>query len=169
MGVIKRVSRVYVDSRWCFMYIASTQYSLKDRAYDVFVSGCCKKCKNCYNQELWDSKIGRELDLGLMSEISSELREFSNMIDKVRVMGGEVLEKSAVEIKSLIKCLNIARKELWLFTGYELKEIDGEIVKQFDYVKCGGYRESERADNYVMYGVDLASSNQKVYKKGQDY
>lgn len=43
-----------------------------------------------------------------------------------------------------------------------------EVLARLDYIKCGYYDESKKED-VEYYGVILATSNQKIYKKGVDW
>ena len=42
-------------------------------------------------------------------------------------------------------------------------------MKYLDYIKYGSYKEELKCDNNIFYGVKLATSNQKMLKKGIDY
>ena len=38
-----------------------------------------------------------------------------------------------------------------------------------DYIKTGSYIEELKCDDNIQYGIKLATSNQKINKKGIDY
>ena len=91
------------------------------------------------------------------------------VIDKFFILGGEPLDQDPDEFSLFIAGLKEFGKEIWLFTRFELDEIPEVTKKQFDYIKTGRYlRELSREDN-VSCGVKLATSNQKIHKRGVDY
>ena len=46
----------------------------------------------------------------------------------------------------------------------------GYLIKELcDYIKTGEYDESLKCENNIQYGIKLATSNQKINKKGIDY
>ena len=63
-------------------------------------------------------------------------------------------------------------KKLWLFTRYELPEVKDklkEYIKLFNYIKCGKYIPELSAKDYIQQGIQLATTNQKIYQLGKDY
>ena len=152
------------------MNLATTQYSLSTKTFEIYVSGCVKHpCKGCYSQELWDEKFGVELDddiyKGLMYKIENNL----DMIDNIMICGGEILEKPKEEIIKLIKFLQQYKKPIWLYTRFKYEEVDKEILNELDYIKCGQYDETKVTDKNIQFGIKLASSNQKIYKISGKY
>ena len=86
------------------------------------------------------------------------------------VFGGEPLDQPYVDLKRLIEFLKTTKKTLWLFTRYSLEEVlSNTIFSSFDYIKCGCYNQNLITDNNIQYGIKLATSNQKIYKRGVDY
>ena len=59
-------------------------------------------------------------------------------------------------------------KELWLFTRYELDDIDPKTRKVFDYIKTGRYLPELSTKDNICFGVRLATSNQCVWKQTFD-
>lgn len=152
------------------MNIASTQYTLSNKNFEIYLAGCRAKphCKDCHNPELWDFKYGERLTKARLQEIKNKIELFDNLIDSISLMGGEPLDQHRDELLELCKFLEKFNKDIWLFTRYELEEIPKNIVKYFSYVKCGRYL-PDKKDDHEEYGVVLATSNQHIYKRGKDY
>ena len=92
------------------------------------------------------------------------------MIDNIIIFGGEPLDQPYIDVKKLIEFLKTTKKTLWLFTRYSIEEVlQNTIFSNFDYIKCGAYDKTLITDDNVQYGIKLATSNQKIYKKGVDY
>jgi anaerobic ribonucleoside-triphosphate reductase activating protein len=85
------------------------------------------------------------------------------------ILGGEPLDQDIINFYYFTVDIKSFDKNLWLFTRYELNEIEPTILNQFDYVKTGKYIKELSVDNNIQYGIKLATSNQKIYKKGIDY
>jgi hypothetical protein len=80
------------------------------------------------------------------------------------IFGGEPLDNDHDELLQLLFDLRGLNKKIWLFTRYEFDELPKFILDLCDYVKCGRYLEDLKTDNNIMFGIKLASSNQKIYK-----
>lgn len=147
------------------MNLAATQYSLKDRAFDIFLAGCAAPhCPGCQNPDLWDFTVGGDLDCMALAD---DIKVSSVMIDRIRVMGGEPLDQHLGKLEGLLMILRhrFPEKELWLFTRYTEDETTKEmeaVLRRVDYVKHGRFIED--LPEYVcdITGIILASSNQYV-------
>ncbi len=152
------------------MNIAATQYNLNDKSFEIYISGCIKHpCKGCHNPELWDENFGEKFTEEKIEQIKNKIKNFDLLINKICIYGGEPLEKPLNEILWLLKELKITKKEVWLFTRFEFEEVPNEIKRICDYIKCGKYDKTLKTENNIQYGVQLSTSNQKIYKKGIDY
>ena len=142
------------------MNIAGTEYTLKEKAFDIFVSGCTRNCIGCFNPEAQSFDFGEKLD---SKKIIRKIIEHDAVIDVIRVMGGDLLcqKESEAYIFSLV--LKRSLKKLHLYTGAELSEVPKWALNLFDVIKTGTYEES------LKQTKDLASSNQKYNFKGIDY
>lgn len=153
------------------MNIISTQYTLSTKSLEIYLAGCNgqPKCKGCHNPELWDFNIGEDWKTK-MYDIIVKCDEFSNIIEKVMIFGGEPLDNDEKEIIDLLITLNNnTTLDIWLFTRYELADIQEDIKHLCNYIKCGRYDEELLSDDNIQYGIKLASSNQRIYKRGIDY
>lgn len=147
--------------------IVSTQFNLKNRALEIYFSGCKQGCKGCHNPELKNFSLGSSHNKWL-KQIFYKVKEFNSLIDNVWILGGEPLDNDLWDVWEVI--LNIPdKKDIWLFTSYELDQVPVMYKIWCKYIKCGKYIEELRVDNNIQYGVKLATSNQKIYKKGIDY
>jgi len=147
------------------MNIAGTTYSLKNRALDLFISGCmAPHCSGCHNPYAWDYKAGSPL---VYSRLKRKIDESLSMIDQIRVMGGEPLDRSAEEITCFLQWLsdNYPKQKIVLFTRYEEHEVKEKIpsvLRLCDYVKFGSYKENLPPRYEQNLNIILASSNQMV-------
>lgn len=152
------------------MQIASTQYSGKHRALEIYVSGCSgPHCPGCHNSEIWDFENGTLFDETMAKFILTKVHLFDKMIDRIWVLGGEPLDQNIGCLQYLIRMLNRTGKELWLFTGKDFRDVPESILAACNYVKCGRFECENTLDAPVQYGVQLASANQKIFKRGFDY
>ncbi|MFP4698672.1 MAG: 4Fe-4S cluster-binding domain-containing protein [Eubacteriales bacterium] len=157
------------------MNIAHIDYSLKMKSLDVYVSGCnAPHCEGCHNPELWDFKVGEKV-IDKWLEVEKYFDNFSELIDNVMIFGGEPLDQNPKKLDWLLFLLDCRRVEfgdkfkIWLFTKYEFKDIPIYIKKYCDYIKCGKFVKELKTDNNVQFGVKLATSNQKIYRRGYDF
>jgi len=151
--------------------IASTQFSLETNSFEIYLSGCngAPKCQGCHNAELWDFDVGAEYNEKMVTRIKNKLFRFSKLINKIFILGGEPLDQNIEELESLLNALSETKKEIFLFTRYNLNKIPENIKQYCDYIKCGKYIKNLETQDNIQYSIKLATSNQKIYKKGLDY
>lgn len=152
------------------MNIVAIDYSMATKSMDIFFSGCDAepRCQDCHNPEAWDFNVGKDWKQWLF-QINDNVIKFGTMFDKFFLLGGEPLAQDQAQFSNFIACIKEYKKEIWLFTHYELKEIDKSVKKQFDYIKTGRYLPELSTNDNICYGVRLATSNQKIWKRGVDY
>ena len=154
------------------MNILATQYSLATKSFEIYVAGCKGQphCKGCHNPESWNFNQGETYNEEYYeNKISSKVKDFYELINNIMIFGGEPLDQKHSELLTMLYDLKENNKPIWMFTRYDLKEIQTEILDCCDYIKCGRYEEENKTVNHTEYGVTLASSNQHIYKKGIDY
>lgn len=153
------------------MNILGTQYTLKHKAFEIYVAGCngSPHCKGCHNPESWDFGNGEILDDNYLSVIQTKIKSFDEMINNIMIFGGEPLDQKMSELIDLLDCLQQFNKKIWIFTRYDLNEVPSIIKDRCDYLKCGRYEPQKCTDSNIQYGIKLATSNQHIYKKGLDY
>lgn len=95
----------------------------------LFVSGCNRHCKNCYNQEAQAFDYGQPYT----SETAKNILELvaKSHCSGLSILGGEPLDQDS---NSLIGLIALAQevhklgKTVWLWTGYTWEEVFDKIV-----------------------------------------
>lgn len=147
--------------------ISATQFNLKNKALEILISGCTKRCSGCNSPELQDFNFGFEY-YNWTKQIYLKVLEFDSIVENVWITGGEPLDNNVWDIWEII--LHMPKhKKIWLFTSYELEEVPLMYKVWCDYIKCGCYKKELIVDDNIQYGVKLSTSNQNIYKKGMDY
>ena len=146
------------------MKIATLDYTYKQKALDIYVSGCQgPHCKNCHNPSLWDFNIGQYW-IEWKWKIQDYIREYPEIIENFMIFGGEPLDQPIMDLTDMLKWLKWFQRSIWLFTGKEkLSLIDKDVLMLIDYIKIGSYRE-EMGEGGEHFGIQLATSNQKIYR-----
>lgn len=92
----------------------------------VFVSGCTRHCKDCFNQEAWDFGYGQPMTPQLMEQILAGLSPAH--VRGLTVLGGEPFEPQnqpgVLELVRLVR-QRLPGKSIWAFSGYTL---DGHLL-----------------------------------------
>lgn len=145
------------------MNISGKTYNLIHKAFDIFLSGCNPPyCVECHNPVTWDFNYGQLINMDNLFERVKE----DDLIEKVRIMGGEPLDQDFDELKKLIIGLKKTGKELWVFTKYLPFEIPSDILSflydNIDYIKHGRYLKNR--ESVTQYGIILASDNQFIQR-----
>lgn len=153
------------------MKIAGTQFNVDTSTLEIYLSGCTRGCVGCHNPELQDFNVGENYII-YMPRLEYQLS--SSLVDNIAIMGGEPLVQGRINLEDFIKRIKYFDKyksgrHLWLYTGFDFEYIPQWIKSTVDYIKCGAYDENLKSNNYISHGVKLASTNQKVYKRGIDY
>ena len=126
----------------------------------LWVSGCCRHCKGCFNKEAWSFSYGQEFDGGTLKEL---VRLLDNPnIEGLSILGGDPFEEEnrevVYEICKLVKFLR-PNKTIWVWTGYSwenLKELP--VMKYMDVLVDGRFEEDKKDLRLKWRG----SSNQRV-------
>lgn len=154
------------------MNIAGVQFSLRDMAFEIYISGCKGvngvHCKGCHNPQTWNPNYGTPLE-AIITNIIDNIKFVGPHRVSVRILGGEPLDAPEEELKTLVETLkDLGVADFWLFTRYSLEETPEWARETFSFIKSGPYDETQLCST-TQYGVTLASSNQRIYKKGKDY
>lgn len=135
----------------------------------VFVQGCPHHCKGCFNPETWDFNGGREID-----DEQKEINNILNLINQnniqrnLSILGGEPLHKNNIDfVKKLLKQAKETYPQIQTFvwTGYELEELNKEDLQNIDILIDGKYIEELRDITLDLRG----SSNQRVLYRGEHF
>lgn len=155
------------------MKIISTQYTLKYKSFEIVLSGCKGKdgihCKECHSPETWSFEKGTDWNT-LIDNITSKIIRNKGMINWVWIYGGEPNDNDLKELEAMLRYIK-SKTELpiVLFTRYSIEEVPSFELELCDYIKCGEYNPQLVVENNLQYGIKLATSNQKIYKKGKNY
>ena len=114
----------------------------------LFVSGCTRRCKGCFNKEAWDFNYGTELNEEKQNELIDALAP--HYIKGLSVLGGEPFEiqnqKGLVPVVKKVK-EKYPDKKIWCYSGYSFdKDILGDMAKKYD--------ETNELLKYVDFLVD---------------
>jgi anaerobic ribonucleoside-triphosphate reductase activating protein len=155
------------------MNILATQYTLEHKSLEIYVAGCSGikgvHCTSCHNQESWEFNQGDLYTKEYFNHIEQKVTDFNNLIDNIMLFGGEPLDQNHDELLHMLLDLKSLNKDIWLFTRYDINKIPKEIKILCDYIKCGRYLPELACEDNIYYGIKLATSNQKIYKKRLDY
>jgi anaerobic ribonucleoside-triphosphate reductase activating protein len=146
------------------MNIAGTQLAFNPynkACYEIYISGCNQRCKNCQSPQLWDFNNGVEITDNFFKNIVAK-QEF---YDVISILGGDLLSQDEHEAFWFVLRLRtlFTIKKMWLFTGKDKEEVPSWCFEFFDYIKVGRYDENLKKEGFP------ASSNQRLLKKGLEY
>ena len=101
----------------------------------LFVSGCNRHCKNCYNQEAQAFDYGQPYT----SETAKNILELvaKSHCSGLSILGGEPLDQdsnSLIGLIALVQEVHKLGKNVWLWTGYTWEEVFDKIVT--DHKAC---------------------------------
>ena len=94
----------------------------------LFVSGCTRHCKNCFNAVAWDFEYGRPFTEELREEVFEAVSPY--YISGLSLLGGDPFEPS--NQRGLLPFIKEFRarfpdQTVWCYTGYTFSE--GEIAE----------------------------------------
>lgn len=129
----------------------------KSACFTVWFAGCTFHCQDCQNPQLWDREFGGVWNVSdLYNTIIFNCYRFN--YNTVVLLGGEPLQQDREELLYLCQLLHEKHIDIWIYTGYNLEQVDEEILKYVQTIKCGIYIPELRQDGFP------ASSNQRVYR-----
>lgn len=147
------------------MKILTTQYTLSMKSLDVYTAGCkAPHCVGCFNPETWDFDQGDEWGQKVFDSIKNKVKDFSALIERIMIFGGEPLDNPLEEVISFLTALNTLGLPIWLFTRRTIEEVPEEVKELCSYIKCGRYEQDKKVEGYIQYDIELSTSNQKIYK-----
>lgn len=139
----------------------------------LFVQGCEKHCKGCFNPETWDFEGGNEF---IVEERTTILKLCEpDYISGLSILGGEPLHPNNIQtitdlcVKFKSKYPN---KTIWIWTGYTMEELEEiyimdssySIIKSLaDVIIDGPFVEAEKDLTLKWRG----SRNQRIWKRNQ--
>lgn len=128
----------------------------------IFVSGCRRHCKGCFNPQAWDFNYGQEYTPNTWGELKRALADPN--ISGLSILGGDPFEPENLLAVNFI-CKNVKElypdKTIWVWTGYDFIEdglIDMDAMKYIDVLVDGRFEESLKDLRLKWRG----STNQRV-------
>lgn len=90
----------------------------------LFVAGCGRKCRNCYNKDMQSFDYGQPFT----NETTNEILEYVSQshCSGLSILGGEPLDQDSNGLIGLIELAQEVHKlgkNVWLWTGYTWEEI----------------------------------------------
>lgn len=131
----------------------------------LFVSGCRRHCKGCFNPESWDFDHGTPYTKETEDRIIKLLEP--DYISGLTILGGEPFEdENMLDVCKLAMRARMAYpdKSVWVYTGFRLEDLwaDSNVAKQIlanvDVLVDGEFREDLK-DIKLQY---CGSTNQRV-------
>lgn len=155
------------------MKILATQYTLQYKSLDIYIAGCKGDngihCRNCHNPESWSFENGDLYNKNFLEKILKKIKDFDCLIENIMIFGGEPNDQNYNELENFLRDLKETGKKIWLFTRYKFSDLPQFEYELCDYIKCGEYNENLKTNNNKQHGIQLATSNQRIYKKNIDY
>lgn len=132
----------------------------------LFVSGCARNCKGCFNKIAQNPEYGRPFDDEAKRKIFKELN--NDNCSGLSLLGGEPMSRLSDNRQQIIAFAKEVKekfpnKNIWMWTGYtidEIKEADDmkDILKYVDVIIDGPFIEEQKDLGLKWKG----SANQKV-------
>ena len=139
----------------------------------LFVSGCARNCKGCFNKEAQDPAFGKPFDDKAKQKIFKELEH--DWCRGLSLLGGEPLSKLSDNRKTVIAFAKEVKdkfpnKDIAIWSGYTLEEIQADdsmkdILKYVDVFVDGPFVEEQKDLSLPFRG----SSNQRILYRGKDF
>ena len=130
----------------------------------LFVQGCYRHCKGCFNPETWDFNGGKEWN----KEIKNQFLTLVDRpyIQRVTLLGGEPLAyENLPEVYDLVKTIKekFSDKKIWLYTGYKLScgiNERGDLVGDFANADIGW--DNGLLSNHIVRACDVVVDGEYV-------
>ena len=136
----------------------------------LFVSGCRRHCKGCFNAKTWDFTFGEPFTREVEDRILEQLRPY--YVAGLTVLGGDPFEPENQRVLApFLARVKAAypEKPIWCYTGYVLEEdflSEGSVrnewtdamLSQIDVLVDGPFIEEQKDISLVFRG----SANQRI-------
>ncbi|MBH3175924.1 anaerobic ribonucleoside-triphosphate reductase-activating protein [Serratia sp. CY40304] len=132
----------------------------------LFVAGCVHQCPGCYNKSTWRLNSGQPFTPALEDRIIADLNDTRVPRQGLSLSGGDPLHPANVpSILQLVKrmCAECPGKDIWLWTGYRLAELDAQQMQVVDRINVlidGKFVQDLKDPALIWRG----SSNQVVHR-----
>ncbi|MCC8161358.1 MAG: anaerobic ribonucleoside-triphosphate reductase activating protein [Oscillospiraceae bacterium] len=128
----------------------------------LFVSGCRRHCKNCFNSETWDFNYGDKFDIDTENKIFEGLDK--SYIEGFSLLGGEPFEKENREtVRNLLRKVRARypNKTIWCYSGFKFEELikdAADILENIDVLVDGEFIDEKKNLKLKFRG----SENQRI-------
>ena len=128
----------------------------------IFVSGCNRHCKGCFNKEAWDFYSGKTLSSEQYFKICNYLK--SPYYSGLSILGGEPFDqKDFFLLIELCKTAHTLGKNVWIWSGYTFEELKmdnkkKELLQECDILIDGAFIEEQKDLSLKWRG----STNQRI-------
>lgn len=100
----------------------------------IFVTGCTRNCKNCFNKEYKDFNAGKlwtDKETQLIINYLSE-----DVVDGLTILGGEPFENSEGLVEIIKEIKKSTKKNIWIYSGYTYDQIISDNKKKELLMLC---------------------------------
>lgn len=126
----------------------------------LFISGCRRGCKGCFNPETWNFKYGKEFDMRALLELDAAMDDPN--VAGLSILGGDPMEPENREmVESICRYMKFEYpdKDIWMWTGFTWDEVrDFGVFKYVDILVDGPFVQELKDLRLKWRG----SSNQRV-------
>lgn len=151
------------------VYVAKIKYNSignwKGISTSLYVSGCCHKCRGCFQPETWNPKYGYEYTEEVKQKIIKSLD--SKYVDSLVLLGGDpFMSYNCDELIELCKSVSDTydnSKAIVAFTGWRFEDLladpqQYELLEQLDILIDGKFEQDSFSPRLNFRG----SSNQRI-------
>lgn len=129
-------------------------------AFEIYVSGCNKRCKGCHNPEMQDFEYGKEYSI---DKLLMKIDDYRGWFDIISWLGGDLLDQpEAEEYARKVRSMHQVTP-MYLFTGEDLENIPEWCFEVFDWIKYGPYVEELKCKGFP------SSTNQGIVKIEEEW
>ncbi|ASK54172.1 anaerobic ribonucleoside-triphosphate reductase-activating protein [Vibrio tarriae] len=132
----------------------------------LFVSGCVHQCKGCYNQSTWSLSSGHRYTQEMEDKIIADLKDTRIKRRGLSLSGGDPMHpanlSAVLQLVQRVKA-ECPDKDIWLWTGYTLAELDDSQQALLPYIDVlvDGKFIQEQADPGLEW---RGSANQVIHR-----
>lgn len=144
------------------MNLGGTEYTLKNKSFDIYISGCTHNCSGCFNKELHDFNYGTALDVDYLV---CKILDNADMIDKICIFGGDICCQDEVEAFNFLTTLSWLGIPIVVYTGKSKGEIWDWLWDICSAIKCGRFILEKRCKPNTKCAELFGSTNQIYYYK----
>ena len=128
----------------------------------VFVTGCSRRCVNCFNEEYQDFNAGSEWTAAETERLISYLQDDTN--SGLSLLGGEPME-NAEDLLELVQAVRraVPEKSIWVYSGFLYEEILTQPARKALLEACDVLVDGPFVDALKDPGLYFrGSSNQRI-------